>query len=80
MRIRKVKGSGEIKLFNKLLYVTQSLHGQPVGIEQTDEDSSRLWYCSYLLGRIDHRNWHIIPAMSTQIICPGTWAAEEHKP
>jgi transposase InsO family protein len=79
MRIRKVKGSGEIKLFNKTLYVTQSLSGQPVGIEQTDEDSSQLWYCSYLLGWIDHRNWRILPTKSTQNICPGTWAVEEHK-
>lgn len=80
LRIRKVKQSGEIKLFNQVLYVSQSLAGQPVGIEPIDEDLSRLWYCSYELGRIDHRNWKIIPTKPTQNPCPGTWADREHKP
>lgn len=78
MRIRRVKGSGEIKLFSKFLYVSQSLAGEWVGIEQTDEDSSRLWYCSYVLGHIDHRNWRIKTTKSTRIICPGTWTDQEH--
>jgi transposase InsO family protein len=80
MRIRKVKSSGEIKLFNKFLYVAQSLSGQPVGIEQTDEDSSRLWYCNYLLGRIDHCKWQAIPIKPTRKIGPGTWANDGPKP
>lgn len=80
MRIRQVKNSGEIRLFNKLLYLSQSLSGQPVGIEQIDEDYSRVWYCSYLLGCVDHRNWRIIPAKSIQNLCPGTWAEDDCKP
>jgi len=77
-RVRHVRTGGEIKLNNNLLYVSQGLAGQWVGIEQTDEDSSRLWYCNYLLGQIDHRNWTIIPAKLTCNISPGTWATSKH--
>jgi transposase InsO family protein len=80
MRVRQVKNSGEIRLFNKLLYLSQSLSGQPVGIEQIDEDYSRVWYCSYLLGCVDHRNWRMIPANSIQNFCPGTWAEDDCNP
>jgi len=66
MPVRRVKLSGEIKLENRTLYVSQNLSGELVGLEQTDEDSSRLWYCNYLLGRIDHRRWQLIPTKSTQ--------------
>jgi transposase InsO family protein len=80
MRMRRVKHSGEIKLFNQLLYVSQCLAGQPVGIEPISDDLSRLWYCNYELARIDHRNWKLIPTKPTQKPCPGTWADSEHKP
>ena len=62
MRVRRVRPNGEIKLDNKPLYLSQSLARESVGIEQTDDDSSRLWYCDYLLGRIDHHKWAIIQA------------------
>lgn len=79
MRVRRVKGSGEIKLYNKLLYVAQSLTGEKVGIEQIEEDSSRLWYCDYVVGHIDHRRWRIIPTKPTSFVRPASWAGEEHK-
>ena len=79
MRVRRVKTSGEIKLDNKLLYVSQSLTGELLGVEQTDEDSSRLWYCDYLLGQIDHRRWQIIPTKPTSFVRPASWTGEEHK-
>lgn len=80
MRVRRVRKGGEIKLDNKLLYVSLGLAGEQVGLEQTDEDCSRLWYCDYLLGRIDHRRWQIIPIKSTRVVRPASWTANECKP
>lgn len=79
MRIRRVKGSGEIMLNNNSLYVAQSLAGETLGIEPIDEDSSRLWYCDYLLGQIDHRRWQIIPTKPTSFVRPASWTGQEHK-
>jgi len=59
MQSRRVFLHGDILYFGKRLFVTESLRGEYVGVEQIDEDASLLWYCSYLLGRIDHRKWQI---------------------
>jgi transposase InsO family protein len=64
MRIRKVYQHGDIMYKGKRLFVTESLCGEHVGIEQIDEDTSLVCYCSYLLGRIDHRKWQIEPVKS----------------
>lgn len=79
MRVRRVKGSGEIMLNNKSLYVAQSLAGETLGIEQIEEDCSRMWYCDYLLGQIDHRRWQIIPTKPTSFVRPASWTGDEHK-
>ena len=80
MQLRRIKGGGEIKLKNRLLYVSQALSGETVGIEMVDESCSRLWYCSYLLGQIDHANWRIIKTNRTRNVCPDTWAPDERNP
>jgi len=80
MRVRQVKISGEIRLFNKLLDLSYSLSGQLVGIEQIDEHYSRMWYCSYLLGCVDHRNWRMIQLKSIHSFCPTTWAEDDYEP
>ncbi len=61
MKIRRVFPHGDIIYLGKRLFVTESLRGEYVGVEQIDEDTSWLWYCDYLLGRIDHRKWQISP-------------------
>ena len=62
-------------MVGKAKYVVYARHGG----EQVDEDVSWLWYCGYLLGRIDHKRWWIEPARSRPLISA---AAEisEHKP
>ncbi len=62
MLARRVRLHGDINYKNKRLFTTESLRGEDVGIEQIDEDTSLLWYCNYLLGRIDHQRWRITPA------------------
>jgi len=41
---------------------TECLRGEYVGIEQIEDDRSRLWYCNYELGTVDHRRWRVMPA------------------
>ena len=68
MKVKRVQLHGDIKYLGKRLFVTESLNGEYVGVEQTDEHSSLLWYCGYLLGRIEHRQWRIGPAKSWPFI------------
>jgi len=78
VQVRKVYPHGDIIYLGKRLFVTESIGGEYVGIEQVDEDVSRLWYCDYLLARIDHKRWRIEPVKSQPLI----WAAaqiSEHK-
>jgi len=79
MQVKKVRQHGDIYYLGKRLFITEGLRDEYFGIEQTDEDISRLWYCKYLLGEIDHRKWQVVPAKSRPLI----WAAaqiSEHKP
>ena len=69
MQVRRVRDHGDIRYLGKRLFTTESLGGEYVGIEQTDEDISLLWYCDYLLGRIDHKKWRIAPVKSRPLIC-----------
>ena len=64
MQIRRIYLHGDILYLGKRVFVTESLRGEYVGVEQTDEDVSLLWYYDYLLGRIDHRKWQISPVKS----------------
>ena len=68
MKVKRIQPHGDIKYFGKRLFVTESLSGEYVGIEQTDENSSLLWYCGYLLGQIEHSQWRIGPAKSWPLI------------
>lgn len=65
--IRRVRQNGEIKLNGQLIYVSQVLAGQPIGLRQVDNDRVELKYRFHLLGHIDltqHRlvhatTWHV---------------------
>jgi len=78
MQIRRVYLHGDIHHLGKRLFLTESLRGEYVGVEQISEDVCWLWYCDYLLARIDHKRWRIEPVKSQPLI----WAAaqiSEHK-
>jgi len=79
MQVRLVYPHGDIHYFGKRIFLTESLRGEYVGVEQIDEVLSWLWYCGYLLGEMDHRSWRIRASKSRPLI----WAAaqiSEHKP
>ena len=76
MQIRRVYLHGDIMYKGRRLFATESLRGEYVGIEQVDEDVSLLWYCSYLLGRIDHRKWQIEPVKSQPLSSSASFGAK----
>jgi transposase InsO family protein len=67
MQVRRVYPHGDVIYLGKHLFTTESLRGEHVGIEQISEDVSRLWYCDYLLGLIDHVKWRIMPNKSRSL-------------
>lgn len=51
--VRRVRHGGDIKWKGKLVYVTNALIGEPIGLYQIDEDLWSLYYGSMELGRLD---------------------------
>ena len=76
MQVRRVYPHGDIHYFGKRLFLTESLRGEYVGVEQISEDISYLWYCDYLLGRINHRKWQIKPVKSRPLISAASCGAK----
>ena len=67
MQVKRVRNHGDIRYLGRRLFTTESLGSEYVGIEQAEEDISLLWYCDYLLGRIDHRKWQISAVKSQSL-------------
>lgn len=62
MQVRKVALRGQIFIGGRELFLSECLIGEYVGLEQIDDDKSRLWYCNHELGEFDHKRWRIEPA------------------
>jgi transposase InsO family protein len=60
--VRQVRHSGEIKWRGELIYVSEVLAKEPVGLRPIDNDKWELRYSFHLLGVLDERNKNIIPA------------------
>jgi putative transposase len=53
--VRKVRSNGEIKWRGSLVYVSQSLIGEPVAIEETQDGQWALRFFNHTIGVIDER-------------------------
>jgi transposase InsO family protein len=60
--VRRVRHNGEIKWQGDLIYVSQVLAQEPVGLKQTDEQKWEVRYSFHLLGTLDQRAKKIVPA------------------
>lgn len=60
--VRQVRHSGEIKWRGELIYVSEVLAKEPVGLKAIDNDKWELRYSFHLLGVLDERNKNIIQA------------------
>jgi len=59
--VRKVGLRGEIFLGGKALFLSEALIGEYIGLEQIEENKSRLWFCDYMLGTLDHESRRVKP-------------------
>ncbi len=60
--VRKVRHNGEIKWRGELLYVSEVLAKEPIGLKPVDNEKWELRYSFHLLGILDERNRSISPA------------------
>jgi transposase InsO family protein len=60
--VRQVRHKGQIKWRGELIYVSEVLAKEPVGLKPIDNDKWELRYSFQLLGVLDERNKNIIPA------------------
>jgi hypothetical protein len=60
--VRRVRHNGEIKWRGELLYLSEVLAKEPVGLKPIDEERWELRYSFHLLGVLDERNRKITPA------------------
>jgi transposase InsO family protein len=60
--VRSVRHNGQIKWKGRLLYVSEVLAKEPIGLMQVDNDRWELRYSFHLLGHIDEKAGIIVPA------------------
>lgn len=59
--VRQVRIGGPIKWKGNLLYVSKALTGEPIGLEQIDDQLWKVYYCTLSLGLLDEQLGRIIP-------------------
>lgn len=62
--VRQVRHNGEIKWHGDLIYVSQVLAQEPVGLKQIGQEQWEVRYSFHLLGIFDERTHKIVPANS----------------
>jgi hypothetical protein len=60
--VRRVRYNGEIKWHGDLVYISQVLAQEPLGLKQIEEDKWEVRYSFHLLGTLDQRTKKIIAA------------------
>jgi Integrase core domain. len=60
--VRRVRYNGEIRWHGNLIYVSQVLAHEPLGLKQIDEEQWELRYSFHLLGILNNQTKTIIPA------------------
>jgi len=60
--VRQVRYNGEIKWNGDLIYISQVLAQEPLGLKQIEEDKWEVRYSFHLLGTLDQRAKRILPA------------------
>ena len=62
--VRQVRHNGEIKWHGHLIYVSQVLAQQPVGLNRIEPNQWEVRFSFHLLGILDERTHKIVPAKS----------------
>ena len=53
--IRRVRSNGEIKWKGRLIFLSETLIGEPVGLRPAEDGHSNVWYGPIRLASVDHR-------------------------
>ena len=64
MTVRRVRHNGEIKWHGDLLYVSEVLAHEPVGLKQVRPEQWEVRYSFHLLGILDQQAKKIMPAQT----------------
>ena len=54
--VRRVSRAGTIRVFQKQIFVSNTLHEGYVGLEEVEDGVYDLYFCFYQIGRYDLRN------------------------
>ena len=55
MEVRRVRSNGQIKWHGKMMFVSEALIGEPIGLHQIDEARWQVLFCKMPLGVINER-------------------------
>lgn len=55
IQVRRVRSNGQVKWHGKLIFVSEALIGEPIGLKQIDEARWQVLFCSMRLGVINER-------------------------
>jgi putative transposase len=55
VEVRRVRSNGEIKWRGDLVFLSETLSGEPVGLRRVDNGSWQIWYGPIRIAGIDHR-------------------------
>ena len=65
--VRRVRQNGEIKWQGNLVFISEALAGEPVGIAESDDGRFTINFGPVLLGYLDHRHTLIRPQAHTHL-------------
>lgn len=63
MKVRSVRPHGDIKFAGDLVFVSEVLAHERVGLEEIDDGVWHLYFCNTLLGSLDERTMRLVPSM-----------------
>ena len=55
IEVRRVRSNGQVKWHGKLVFVSEALIGEPIGLQQIDDARWQVLFCSMRLGTINER-------------------------
>ena len=66
--VRSVRGNGTIKWKGELLFLSDLLAGEAVGIEYVEDDQADIWYRHVVIGTIDLHLNKVGPALERDMV------------
>jgi hypothetical protein len=69
VQVRRVRTNGEIKWKGELIFLSETLSGEPVGLRPVEAGRWHLWYGPIHLASIDHRG-HLTRHQPTPLASP----------